>query len=220
MAKDRGTDADNRCAFLNGDLKIVTHSHRELAAGYQFVPQMPESLKEWPRGFGIIEEWREYHQALEDDVFASTKIVDKLRQISRDDPRFCFLTGEIDLYENGHLLTTHFVTDTLKPCREFEGVDRMYQVEELNGLAGFVRLQMPYEVPFGRSTAEHLDLAFGLLDFVFSEDSDASVDSLTQNLDRMCLAYGNKFDLGRIAASTCSSRGDTVENTVVVLSKV
>src|SRR5262249_27977666 len=92
----------------------------------------------------------------------------------------CF-ARKIDLNKHRKGVTCLLLTNTLKPSREFDRVDGVYDVKKLHGPSRFVRLQMTDQVPLGAVTAKFNDLRFSFLDLVLAEDCHTGRDRVTQD---------------------------------------
>src|ERR1051326_2619991 len=68
FAKDRGAHAHHRRAFLNRDLEIVGHAHRQLTAtiaenalAFQLISQFTQAPEVRPHAFGLLKKRWQRH---------------------------------------------------------------------------------------------------------------------------------------------------------------
>lgn len=77
---------------------------------------------------------------------------------------------------------------------EFDAVDGMDEVEECDGVPGFVGLEVTNEVPAGAAGDEG-NLRFGFLDFVFAEGGEAGGEGLVDDFGGDGLGHADEEDV-------------------------
>src|SRR5436190_8718213 len=85
----------------------------------------------------------------------------------------------------------------------------MDNVEKLDGLSGFVRLQMADKMPFGGGAADLGDLVFGFLHFIFAKNIYACSDRVSQSFGRVRFADGYELYLIGVSSDTSCSLLDS-----------
>ena len=100
----------------------------------------------------------------------------------------------------------------MKLAAELRAVHRVDEVEELDGLLGLVRLQLPDQVPRHRPP-ELGDLRAGLLDPVLPERRDTRGDRLADARRLHRLRDADQEHLLRPASPALSGAGDALAHT-------
>ena len=83
---------------------------------------------------------------------------------------------QINLNQHRQLFPALLATQTIQPAREFERVERMDDVEELNRAAGLVCLEVSDEVPTRVGPSNLVNLLFSFLDAILAYVSGAEFD--------------------------------------------
>ena len=162
--KNRGAHAHHGGTFLDGDLEVVTHAHRQLpkrldgvAVFDQPISQLPEPAEVWAHRLGIVQVGRQEHQPDHlCGVAAGCRVENRPNVLGRC-AVFGLLTGEIHLNQRGN-------RSAGLEGAGFQALNQVWTVDGLNdGQTGgcsssLVRLQMADEVPFEREVSRSLDL--------------------------------------------------------------
>ena len=106
FAKNRGADADDRRAFLDGYLEIVAHAHRQFPEHFLFnalageiVSQFVQRREVLPRSIRIDGRGRQQHEAGYAGRFQLTRSVEDAREFLGSGAMFRRFPGEIDLHQ-------------------------------------------------------------------------------------------------------------------------
>jgi len=150
-AKKRGPDAHDRASLGNGGLKIAAHSHRELAEagarrGREAVADRPQVRESPPRDIGIFGKRRDGHQAVDSDMRARERRVEKPRRLVRLDPGLRWVKSGVDLKQNG-LGLARLGGDPVQNIEKLRAVDALDPVEVPDRQTRLVRLKVPDELP-------------------------------------------------------------------------
>ncbi len=162
--KNCGAHAHHGGTFLDGDLEVVTHAHRQLperldgvAVLDQPISQFPEPAKVWAHRLGVVQVRRQDHQPDHlCGVAAGCRVENRPNVLGR-----CAvlgrLTGEIHLNQRGN-------RSAGLEGAGFQAFNQVWAVDGLNdGQMGgrsssLVRLQMADEVPFNWKVGRSLNL--------------------------------------------------------------
>ena len=170
LAEDRRADPDDRGAFLDGDLEIVAHAHRQLGAASARRRRRAtrssrsgrSAAKYGPGRFRVVDRGRQQHQPGHPDGAAGgrpSKIgIDRLGRravLGR-------LAGEIDLDQHVDRASGARRRPRRASASSDGAVHRVDDVERGGGLARLVRLQMADEMPAERQIGEVARSSAGL----------------------------------------------------------
>ena len=91
---------------------------------------------------------------------------------------------------------------------ELEGVERMDQVEQLDGELALVRLEMTDQVPFDGDRTQEGDFFSGFLDAILPEQLDPGLNPLSDDGNRHRFRDGHQFHIVRVSTDTTSRLGN------------
>lgn len=153
VAKNGTTNPDERGSFLDGDLEVVAHPHREIGQHRFGHASLDESLphpSECPeirtRFLGIIDSRREQHQARDADVGGHIGSLEDILQFFLGGAVLGGFEREIGLDEPDDASIRGAAT-LLDLRDQIRGINRVDEVEARGGLSSLVRLEMSDEVP-------------------------------------------------------------------------
>ena len=223
-AKERGADADMGGALLDRDLEVVGHAHgkvRERDGELRLHPvaELAKTGEVGTRVFGLGVKGRHGHEAGErEGLSAIEDVIDERGEGLRGDSVFGGFAGDVDLQED--LGTRAGLTGGgLEDVKEFGGVNRMDGLEETDGVAGLIALEVADEMPMGGRGTER-DLPSGFLNLILAEEDHAGVNGVADDLGTMGLRDGDQSDLGGVAVGALGGGGDACENGFVERDKI
>jgi hypothetical protein len=193
-------------AFLDRDLEIVAHPHRQLvqrrcirALPHEAVPHLTKGAEVRAPVFRIVGEGRQQHQTDEPARSAPRGRADNRRQLRfaravlRRFPREVDLNQQVDPPPG-------FDRAFVELAHERRVVDGVHDVETRRRLLCFVRLQVANEVPPQRKLRGAVDLRQRLLDLVFAEVDLTGGCRRADRVGRKCFGDSDEADGCGIAA--------------------
>lgn len=185
FAEEGGAEADLGAAFLDGDFVVAAHAHGELGeleAGFFFdgVAAFAQSGEDGAGAFGFVAVGGHGHEAVDFEPGEGVDGFGDAGGVERLDAVFGAFAGDVDLEEDGKGFAD-FVGATIDFLGELEGVDGVEAVEEVDGFADFIFLQMTDQVP-ARAGTEAVDFQSGLLHFAFTEFAEAKFERLGKRI--------------------------------------
>src|SRR2546425_4872953 len=165
----------HRRAFLDGNLEVAAHAHRELpehggrhAVGHPAVTQLAKLPEPGASVFRCIGQRRQRHQSNGPNGTTARRLVEQPPRLVRLRPEFRRLAGQVHLDEelgSGACLCRH----TGELLEQLDAINRLNRRECLDRPPRLVRLEMPDQVPARRKVRSLIDLSQGLLHAVFPE---------------------------------------------------
>ena len=153
LAKQRGSDADDGGAFFDGDLEIAAHAHAQLrqrgtedglGAGLEFA----QALEIRARFLGDGTERRDGHETVDLDAREGVQLIQFGEELLGLVAELAGFAGEIDFQENGHGLG-RLLGALGDLARDGEAIHALDELEEFNGIADLVGLEVADELPAG-----------------------------------------------------------------------
>ena len=198
-AEERGADADVGGAFLDGNLEVAGHAHREVGqadaeAGFHVVAKGMEAREVGAGVLGLWVEGSHGHEAGEgEDVGVGEDVFDDAWERLGGEAVFGGLARDVDLevdFGAGAGLAGGGL-DGVGQVGAVHGVDGL---EEADGLFGLVALEVADEVPVGGGGGKG-NLPGGLLYLVFAEEGHAGVHGIADDVGAVGLGDGDEADI-------------------------
>jgi len=139
------TDPNHCRPLFDGHLEVMAHSHREvtemvLMMGIgRLVSQFAESAEEGTDLLRILTKRGDHHQAFDGQMGERLAGLQQRQKFILEDARLPRLPSQVDLNQNPHPLSEGCPM-AVKGGGQLDGVERMDQVEQLDGELAFVRL--------------------------------------------------------------------------------
>src|ERR1051326_1394155 len=141
-SKDRAADAHDRRSLFDRDLVVVTHPHRQLFQSEVISNRI--HLAE-PAARIVVLRRNGHESAKQERIHRCDLLRDRCR-VARIGAAFLLFASDVDLQQYVLALALRF-RGARDFFREVQRVDGLDDVEELDRVFRFVRLQMPDEVP-------------------------------------------------------------------------
>src|SRR6185437_15644490 len=151
LAENCSSQTHLRCTFLNGNLEIMAHAHRQLWKRavkllFEIVAQPSQPSEIMTRIARIFAEWWNCHQATEFKMRHLPNGFGEGRKVGLRDARFFF--GGVELHLDQHREPfVRFARGIVKLQRQSCVVNGIDPVKQARSAACFIALQMPDQMP-------------------------------------------------------------------------
>jgi hypothetical protein len=192
-----GADAHEGRAFFDGDFKIIGHPHAQMRQGSAedllALPfQFAELAKNGPRSLRQRRPGWDSHQAVDFQPGEGVQRFEVRPQLVRRVAELTGLADNIHLQQNRDCFRRLFGAP-VDFFREAEAIDTLDHVEQSDGVAGLVGLEMADHVPAQPARAQG-DLGFGFLHLVFAEEAQPEGGCGADDLWRLTLGHRDEGD--------------------------
>jgi hypothetical protein len=195
----------------------VAHAHREFARAFAEesaraprVAQLAQAPEEGAHAPDLVEERRERHQPRAAQAPAGVERLGHGRQLLLARAALGRLAREVYLHEHVEARARLLFAEAFETPDEFGRVNRVDEVEEFDGAARLVRLEVADEMPAHARPrgGQRLDLPLGLLHAVLAEVRGAGRGRGPDERGRVRLADGDERDLFRATPGPARGPGD------------